>query len=345
MSLDQSGKELLRYPNVTGYSKKLRFRQKDGKTLPELCIQIHVTEKIPESKLNLQDMLPRELYGIPIDIISVGDLRIPPLLPESPGKLVNNPKLGIVRPLVAGISIGNFAITAGTLGNFVTKTTEPDIGEIFMASNAHVFADDPQNAESLEKTIIQPGRHDGGEPTDVIGEYYWHNRLNSNANPDSECIISRTITKSLNIISKAFRRKTRFSTYVDNPIVNKIDFAVARCTNDFMDKHYDHFFDPQRYNIVGYGFAGSNITSLVCKMPYVETIGYKATIHEYHLVEPSDRVIKIGRSCASEAEVLDDSCFEIVNYGNAMITFDDVIMTKKLLEPGDSGSAIYREIK
>jgi hypothetical protein len=70
------------------------------------------------------------------------------------------------RPLAIGCSIGHFAITAGTLGCFVSdrksKTT-------LILSNNHVLAN--ENSAKKGDAIIQPGDFDGGKrPKDVVAK-------------------------------------------------------------------------------------------------------------------------------------------------------------------------------
>src|SRR5437773_10541984 len=67
-----------------------------------------------------------------------------------------------VRPALGGISIGHYAITAGTLACLVR-----DAGETFILSNNHVLANENRGAEG--DPILQPGRFDGGKTDrDVI---------------------------------------------------------------------------------------------------------------------------------------------------------------------------------
>ena len=69
------------------------------------------------------------------------------------------------RPLLMGISIGHYRITAGTLGCFV-KTRKGD--QVRILSNNHVLAD--ENAGRKGDAILQPGAFDGGKkPSDLVG--------------------------------------------------------------------------------------------------------------------------------------------------------------------------------
>jgi hypothetical protein len=70
------------------------------------------------------------------------------------------------RPLRIGGSVGHFAITAGTLGGFVTRRRD---GAILMLSNNHVLAN--ENRAETGDAILQPGRFDGGRrPVDRVGD-------------------------------------------------------------------------------------------------------------------------------------------------------------------------------
>lgn len=69
------------------------------------------------------------------------------------------------RPLVAGASVGHFAITAGTLGAFVTTAD----GALAILSNNHVLAD--ENRADIGDAVIQPADVDGGSaPGDTVAQ-------------------------------------------------------------------------------------------------------------------------------------------------------------------------------
>jgi len=69
------------------------------------------------------------------------------------------------RPLYAGLSIGHYRITAGTLGTFVTLAKG---GDARMLSNNHVFAD--ENRGKPGDDVIQSGAYDNGRlPQDRVG--------------------------------------------------------------------------------------------------------------------------------------------------------------------------------
>ncbi len=67
------------------------------------------------------------------------------------------------RPLLAGASVGHVAITAGTLGAFVTTADK----SLAILSNNHVLAD--ENRADIGDPVIQPADLDGGTaPADTV---------------------------------------------------------------------------------------------------------------------------------------------------------------------------------
>ena len=133
-----------------------------------------------------KNLIPKEIDGVPTDIVEIGEIKALNLHPLA--------HVTRIRPLVAGVSIGNWAITAGTLGWYFKDGK----GREMLGSNAHVFADNPLTPSSFEKRIVQPGRFDQGNvPDDVVGNYYWHRPLSG-----SECIVSNAIMDILNGTSR-----------------------------------------------------------------------------------------------------------------------------------------------
>jgi len=80
------------------------------------------------------------------------------------------------RPLLIGCSIGHVAVTAGTLGCFVTPRGG---GRLFVLSNNHVLAN--ENRGKRGDDIVQPGTLDGGKaPADVVAQLGDFIRLKKN---------------------------------------------------------------------------------------------------------------------------------------------------------------------
>ncbi|HIE39497.1 MAG TPA: hypothetical protein EYP77_10610 [Anaerolineae bacterium] len=66
-------KELLRKANVVGVG--IGLRRRGGQSTGELSIVVSVTHKVPLEELDPQDVIPRELEGVPVDVQAVGVLR------------------------------------------------------------------------------------------------------------------------------------------------------------------------------------------------------------------------------------------------------------------------------
>lgn len=65
--------DLLRKANVVGVGVGLR-RRRDAQTR-EPAIVVSVTHKQPLSELASQDVIPRELDGVPVDVQAIGKIR------------------------------------------------------------------------------------------------------------------------------------------------------------------------------------------------------------------------------------------------------------------------------
>ena len=315
--------------HVNGFSKVLHNRIKDGKETTEECLRFYVDEKFPLKALNKTDVLPLSIEDIPVDVKEVGDWRVNPPLTK-----VKKPiKTERIRPLTAGISVGNLSITAGTFGWFYKKN-----GDILGGTNAHVNTDDPSNETSHEKRIVQPGMYDGASEEDIIGYYDWHQPIYP-IGGNSGCLFANNIVNILNNLSKLFKRRTRFGIYLD--IINNIDFGTFSLTEPYETRFIDYDIS-NGFLGVGHGFAGSDQTSLVCKGKYIEEAGYSPLLTTFVSPKVNDIVYKTGRtSCFSNAKIIDVAGVSQVNYGSFIALFDDVIVTEHLLDPGDSGSFVF----
>ena len=132
--------------NVRGHSQDFRKRIRDGVEVDEKVVTIYVEEKVPLDALALIDRIPAEIDGVATDV-------------EIIGKPVFMGMKDKVRPLIAGLSIGNINITAGTNGYFFERYPTSD-GKQYLGSNAHVYSDTLGPTMS-ERRILQPGPADG----------------------------------------------------------------------------------------------------------------------------------------------------------------------------------------
>lgn len=62
--------ELLRYPHVVGVATGVRHV--GGEPTDEPAILVFVDRKVPESELSAAEVLPRELDGVPVDVVEAG---------------------------------------------------------------------------------------------------------------------------------------------------------------------------------------------------------------------------------------------------------------------------------
>lgn len=91
-----------------------------------------------------------------------------PLLKE--GEALPFERTGRYRPILGGISVGHYKITAGTLG-ILMKDKD---GDIVILSNNHVLANSSSDRKARAAKgddILQPGRYDGGTiPKDTVAK-------------------------------------------------------------------------------------------------------------------------------------------------------------------------------
>ncbi len=318
--------------HVTGYSKKFRNRVRDGKIVEEEVFRVYVSRKLPLEQMSLQQIIPAEIEGVPTDVWDIGEMVIPPLMALTPLKYTQRK-----RPLVAGIGIGNKAITVGSLGYFFEKN-----GEIGVGSNAHVISEDPLQSGSQEKDILQPGKHDGGKASrDIVTQYREHQQLYGG---ESTCPVARGLAGMGNALSLLAMRRTRFRLITKG--LNKIDFGVTY--EPSVEYELKIHGAKEWSGFVGLGFAGSDKTSFFCKAEnIVNMTGWRPMDVEIEIVEEGDTLHKIGRTTEyTQGKVQDDSAHGIVNYGgNNYIELDDLIMTDTMLEGGDSGSSAWARME
>jgi hypothetical protein len=141
---------ILKYPNVIGYSNTLKPKIKANKVIPEKrCIRIYVVKKVPKERLKPSEVIPEEIDGICTDIVEIGKIKAHQAL---------DPR-GRFRPAPAGVSTSRVdEVAAGTVGwYFVVED-----GVLLVASNNHVWAKENQGKRG--DPLTQPGLYDGGDP-------------------------------------------------------------------------------------------------------------------------------------------------------------------------------------
>jgi hypothetical protein len=123
--------------------------------------------------------------------------------------------------------------------------------------------------------------------------------------------------------------------------VNFVDFAVAKPLVEF-DVTPVGLENLGSYDFVGVGFAGSPFASAVINVYNIMKLGYEPVGFKPVPVRRGDGVVKTGRTTGvTSGVVLSPSMVLTVNMGDDVAIFVDVILTTKLLEPGDSGSPVF----
>lgn len=330
-----------RYPNVVGYSLKYQKKVVRGKETETPCLRVYVSKKIEKINLRKEEIIPSEAAGdVPTDVIEVGDVKA--LNFRDLLKATNVSKTEKNRPVPMCVSIGNYAITAGTC-SYLMRGKD---GEIYVSSNAHVFTDGnpslPPN-EIVSKVIVQPGKYDGGTLLDGVASYVWHKQIYPIGSP-SECPVGKTVCGIYNLFSSLFGRKTRLEAVVED-VYNIIDFAVAKPYDDvsFSNKLFDEG-NLENIKSVGLLFAGSETSTIVCKMSNIVAEGY-TPIEPYNNVADVSEGMEIWKSgrttCKTSGKVLDSSGVVTVSYGNFSALFADVIISDMKSAGGDSGSPVW----
>ncbi len=160
---DKAKNRLMKLANVHGVGVGLK--RTSGKLTSELCIRVYVDKKLPLDQLETHDVVPREVDGVPTDVI---EANLTFLVCDPQGSSPN-----VVRgsSVEGGKSIGLLDERGiGTLGMAVFDVeTHRDM----LLSNAHVLS----NGGLVRGTpVIQPGGRavtsdlsDGGTIADVVG--------------------------------------------------------------------------------------------------------------------------------------------------------------------------------
>jgi hypothetical protein len=149
--------DLFGKPNVVGCG--VGFKIAGDTQTNEPCVVVSVSRKLPTAQLAAADLIPKILGQIKTDVIETGVFRAFQLADAAGGQ---NPQQKM-RPARPGVSLGHYAITAGTLGCLVQRG-----GETLILSNNHVLAN--SNNARAGDAILQPGPVDGGTANDQIAE-------------------------------------------------------------------------------------------------------------------------------------------------------------------------------
>jgi len=200
---------ILTKPNVVGVG--VAYKESGGRRTDELSVVALVREKIPAARLAPEELVPQEVGGIRTDVVQVGELRA---LTERTDRW---------RPAPAGVSLGHFQITAGTLGCVVRDRTT---SKRLILSNNHVMAN--SNDAALGDAILQPGPADGGnEVEDTIAILERFCPIEFNVAPPT-CSLARGAASLANGVARLLGSKHRLEAIkVDAEASNLVDAAAA----------------------------------------------------------------------------------------------------------------------
>lgn len=289
-------RDLLKKKNVVlvGRGKKII----GGVTTDRDAIIVGVTQKItPRSKavaqLGLDNVIPEAINGIETDVIEVGDIRA--LVADRTKKW---------RPAPGGVSIGHFAITAGTLGAVVKRHGIPHV-----LSNNHVLANS-NDCENYDP-ILQPGPYDGGSNTDIIGNLAGYVKIVF-AGDESTCLIARLFTWCFNGIARLFHRYSRVCSFSSQ--TNKVDCAIGRPLID------------------------DNISEEILEVGKPAGF-YLGELQVSQTVKKSGRSTGLNQGSV----VALDATVSVAYGDNRVAIFEDQILTTAIAQAGDSGSVVLNE--
>jgi hypothetical protein len=211
---EASKENLLAMQNVVGVG--VGYQVKGGEQTSNYAIVVMVSRKLPLPALAPNAILPKNVDGIIIDVIEVGELR------------ALQARTDRWRPAPGGISIGHYKITAGTFGAIVRDRSS---GERLILSNNHVIAN--SNDADPGDQVLQPGPIDGGSPdVDTIAHLDRFCPIEFATEPGT-CDIADTYASLGNAIAGLLGSQHRVNTQQADPqAVNLVDAAVAKPVND-----------------------------------------------------------------------------------------------------------------
>lgn len=307
---------LLGKPNVVGVGTGYKVSR--GKQTDELCVVALVTEKVPEAGLALPAMVPRELEGVPTDVVQVGVLRAH----ESPTDRW--------RPAPGGVSIGHYQVTAGTLGGVVRDRAT---GDRLILSNNHVLAN--SNAASLGDPVLQPGTADGGrEQNDTIALLERYLPIAFNVGP-ATCSLARAFAGFGNLLASLLGSKHRLRVFQYDPqATNRVDVALARPKRD-----EDVLDDILDIGVVG-GVAPATLGMAVRKSG--RTTGF--TVGEVTVVEATVNIRYGERVARFEGQIVTDSMSRPGDSGSLLVA-RDALLAVGLLFAGSEQATIFNPIQ
>ena len=232
-----SQEDLLRRRGVVGVA--IGFRNFKEQLTDQLAVAVLVEQKKPVEALSAEDLVPQAVNGMRTDVIEIGRL-----------EALVNPRDRFRPQVPAGVSIGHYQVTAGTIGALVYDRST---GEPLILSNNHVLAN--SNRAQIGDAILQPGTTDHGQrPDDVVAKLHRFEMLRFYGEggqapaqppplfPAGGCDIVElfvAVGNGLARISGSEKRLTAVpaakALRSNNPIIpNQVDAALARPNNPML---------------------------------------------------------------------------------------------------------------
>ena len=152
--------DLLRRRGVVGVG--IGYRNYKERLTDQLAMAVLVEQKKPIEALSAEDLIPSDVNGARTDVVEIGRL-----------EALIDPRDRLRPNIPAGVSIGHYRVTAGTLGAVVF---DRNTGEPLLLSNNHVLAN--SNEGEIGDAILQPGPTDHGvRPDDEVAKLHRFEQL------------------------------------------------------------------------------------------------------------------------------------------------------------------------
>lgn len=311
--------------NVIGVGVGLKVVK--GQKTDTKAITCTVTAKLPEHKLRQSDLIPKDVDGVPTDVIVGGKFRA-----YNTPLAIAYESIDFEMPAKPGNSIGEKTISAGTFG-FLPKSN----GEYVIHSNCHVLA--ASGMAGIGSEILYPGPHDlknGGVPEEnylnyqvaALQDFEKIKFIGPDNALDELCKTAKAVAAFPNLLASLLRRRTRL-------VPQRLPVMMADDGGDFPGTPF-----PENYADIAIAkpLDVNNVT------PDILTIGEPAGFGEADLGMP---VHKHGRtSDYTEGIVSQVEYSLVVGYGdgkNAMFVDQFIVEHTKenpFGQPGDSGSCV-----
>ncbi|MHB1126065.1 MAG: chymotrypsin family serine protease [Bacillota bacterium] len=293
-ALEANKHYILSLQNVIGVG--IGYKEVKGCKTNELAIKVLVSKKLPLLRLDRRQLVPAKIDRITTDVVEVGSFRL-------------FGRTSRERPATPGLSLGHYAITAGTFGAVVKDKTT---GEPLILSNNHVLANATNGQDGRSAAgdaILQPGVYDGGRlEEDIIARLERFVPLRR-AVEESKCPWAAAAVKAGNAMVHSLKPNYMLTLEKKVPFANLVDAAVARPVN------------PQ-----------------IIEAQILE-LGEVAGMAEASLgmeVIKSGRTSGVTRGSVEAVEVT----MQVLVDQNEICIFSEQIMTNMASRPGDSGSLV-----